>query len=542
MVFVIWVVKGEASPRSQFPRLQEARIARLNDECQEEELISIKGKSASDAADDEVLADWKLIFETVYTPLGEDEQRVLAFPQSKQRIRFYYLKDRCGYGNLCDTHYGSLGSLLVEDSDAEHPGYDINSGIPKMIEILEKYGIEYLIRRGYLKDSGVSLPRRERVFSNTGYQHFGDTATHHYHLRTCERLDYVKEEHIVGLGKNPHKKGWHPCPFCIKDAPIVQSIANVKTASKSTPKTGGSTLTKAQIIKHELSKACAEYGMHAEYAGGTVFVTTVAGEWFFDFNDRPIRLHHKNYTERAKELSKTLNHYHLQSRKFASPLQALRYISEHDLELKRRMMQDVEGEMAADSYFFGDTDINLVNKAIVFAANAHNGDVRKGSRLPYILHPMEAATIAATITDDEEVIAAAALHDVIEDTDVKAARIQIEFGERVLKLVQSDSEDKRPELPPAETWQERKQETINYLKSIATTEERIVALADKLSNIRACHRDHQRLGDAMWEKFNMSDKEMQGWYYKSIRDALSGLQDTDAWKELDKLVTRIFPE
>ena len=55
----------------------------------------------------------------------------------------------------------------------------------------------------------------------------------------------------------------------------------------------------------------------------------------------------------------------------------------------------------------------ILNKAIVYAVKAHNGQVRKGTQVPYILHPLEAASIVGTLTTDEEVIAAAVLHDVV---------------------------------------------------------------------------------------------------------------------------------
>ena len=63
---------------------------------------------------------------------------------------------------------------------------------------------------------------------------------------------------------------------------------------------------------------------------------------------------------------------------------------------------------------------DLVADAVAFAAKAHRGQVRKGTSTPYIVHPMEAAAIVATITNDPAVIAAAVLHDVIEDTDYTA--------------------------------------------------------------------------------------------------------------------------
>ena len=57
---------------------------------------------------------------------------------------------------------------------------------------------------------------------------------------------------------------------------------------------------------------------------------------------------------------------------------------------------------------------DLVDRAIVFATNAHEGQTRKGTQIPYILHPLEAMAIVGTMTTDAEVLAAAVLHDVVD--------------------------------------------------------------------------------------------------------------------------------
>lgn len=79
-------------------------------------------------------------------------------------------------------------------------------------------------------------------------------------------------------------------------------------------------------------------------------------------------------------------------------------------------------------------DDQLLDKALIFAINAHSGMTRKGTDLPYIIHPMEAVTIVASITDDREIIAAAALHDVVEDTEHSLDEIREEFGDRIAEL------------------------------------------------------------------------------------------------------------
>ena len=106
----------------------------------------------------------------------------------------------------------------------------------------------------------------------------------------------------------------------------------------------------------------------------------------------------------------------------------------------------------------------ILNKAIVYAVKAHNGQVRKGTQVPYILHPLEAASIVGTLTTDEKVIAAAVLHDVVEDTAATTECIQEAFGERIAALVAAESENKREDLPAGSTWKIRKQETIDHLR------------------------------------------------------------------------------
>ena len=76
---------------------------------------------------------------------------------------------------------------------------------------------------------------------------------------------------------------------------------------------------------------------------------------------------------------------------------------------------------------FGDGGSKMVKKAAAFAERAHRGAVRKGTAIPYITHPLEAAVIVASITEDQELIAAALLHDVMEDAGVSREKLKAEF-------------------------------------------------------------------------------------------------------------------
>lgn len=156
----------------------------------------------------------------------------------------------------------------------------------------------------------------------------------------------------------------------------------------------------------------------------------------------------------------------------------------------------------------------MIDEAIEFATKAHEGQFRKGTKRPYIVHPVEVADIVATMTQDEDVICAAVLHDTIEDCkDVTEEVLRAEFGERVASMVQQESEDK------TRTWEERKGATIQHLKT-APMEVKMIGLADKLSNMRDIDRDYPVLGDDLWKRFRMNSKAAMGWYYKGIIEAL----------------------
>lgn len=184
-------------------------------------------------------------------------------------------------------------------------------------------------------------------------------------------------------------------------------------------------------------------------------------------------------------------------------------------------------------------DTELLDRAIVFAVRAHAGIERRGKGFPYIVHPMEAVEIVATITPDQELLAAAVLHDTVEDTDVTIEQIRAEFGDRVVALVASESEDKDCGVSKEESWHARKQAAIDRLAS-ASLDSKIVALGDKLSNMRAIARDYAVQGDKLWNLFNTKDPKEHEWHYRELANALSDLKDTFAYKEFEQLVNQVF--
>ena len=186
-------------------------------------------------------------------------------------------------------------------------------------------------------------------------------------------------------------------------------------------------------------------------------------------------------------------------------------------------------------------DTTLLDRAIVFAVRAHAGTERRGKGFPYIVHPMEAVEIVATMTRDQELLAAAALHDTVEDTDTTVEQIREEFGERVASLVAAESDETHQSRDCIENWRARKQAAIDRLAR-ASHEAKIVALGDKLSNMRAIARDYAQQGDALWNLFHAKDRKDHEWHYRGLAESLRELKDTFAYKEFELLINQVFGE
>lgn len=184
--------------------------------------------------------------------------------------------------------------------------------------------------------------------------------------------------------------------------------------------------------------------------------------------------------------------------------------------------------------------MKLLTKAITFATKKHEGQKRKGTDIPYIVHPLEALSIASTITNDENVLAATVLHDVVEDCGVSIRQIELKFGKEVARLVAADTENKRENESAESTWKLRKQETLDQIEKMDKNS-KIVVLADKLSNMRAIYRDYDILGDTLWQKFNCKDKKEQKWYYEQIGYKLGhDFICTEAYFEYWRLLRIVF--
>lgn len=185
--------------------------------------------------------------------------------------------------------------------------------------------------------------------------------------------------------------------------------------------------------------------------------------------------------------------------------------------------------------------MTLFEKAAAFAIKAHEGMVRKDGR-PYILHPFEVASIAATMTTDEDVLAAALLHDTIEDTGTTVDDIEQEFGARVAYFVMMETERQFEDVPRDKSWMQRKAVSLEELSNCKDRNVMILWLSDKLSNMRSFHRNWKTSGQKIWDSMNQNDPVKQAMYYRVIAKLTGDLKDQDAWQEFNSLVGKVFKE
>ncbi|MBN1466557.1 bifunctional (p)ppGpp synthetase/guanosine-3',5'-bis(diphosphate) 3'-pyrophosphohydrolase [candidate division KSB1 bacterium] len=176
-------------------------------------------------------------------------------------------------------------------------------------------------------------------------------------------------------------------------------------------------------------------------------------------------------------------------------------------------------------------------KAIEFAAKAHDGQKRKGDDIPYVSHPFAVAFILHSQDCHQDIVIAGFLHDTVEDTAVTLLDIREEFGAAVAELVGIVTEpDKR--LP----WEQRKTymiETIKFTKRDA----KYLSCADKLHNLISLQLSFERRGEEIWNRMSRGYAE-QKWYAESMLQSLFyGLAETELkpmFYEYERIVRDFF--
>lgn len=182
-------------------------------------------------------------------------------------------------------------------------------------------------------------------------------------------------------------------------------------------------------------------------------------------------------------------------------------------------------------------DNALLNDAIAYAVVMHRPGLRKGTTMPYIVHPLEVMHILEVMTGDKHLMAAGVLHDVVEDTDATIENVYAKFGEEVGALVAGHTE-----MHKEDPWEKRKQEALAHLAQ-AEEREQMLVLADKLANVRAIARDYARYGEDLWQRFKRG-KDVQSWYYHAAVKAMAALEFDSAaapfYKEFEDKVNEVF--
>ncbi|MEK4082801.1 HD domain-containing protein [Psychrobacillus sp. FSL K6-1415] len=176
----------------------------------------------------------------------------------------------------------------------------------------------------------------------------------------------------------------------------------------------------------------------------------------------------------------------------------------------------------------------LVEKAIEFATIKHSGQMRKGTTIPYIMHPVSVGFILKEERQSDEVVAAGILHDTLEDTHTTEGELAEVFGNNILQLVKEASEPDKG-LP----WELRKQHTIDGLPE-KTADMLYVIVADKLHNLRTIAQSVEEEGENVWLRFNRT-KQDQSWYHQSIVKAVkSRRKEVRIIKDYELQVNQLF--
>jgi len=175
-------------------------------------------------------------------------------------------------------------------------------------------------------------------------------------------------------------------------------------------------------------------------------------------------------------------------------------------------------------------------QALSFAAILHNGQLRKGTQIPYISHLLSVSVIVMRNGGDEEQAIAALLHDSVEDQGGinLLSDIESKFGARVAKIVRQCSDSFEKQKPP---WDQRKKA---YVASIAhkSDDAILISKADKVDNARTILNNYRKIGEKLWERFRRG-REGNLWYYRACVDAFGNRSNSDLYQELADLVSQI---
>ncbi len=181
----------------------------------------------------------------------------------------------------------------------------------------------------------------------------------------------------------------------------------------------------------------------------------------------------------------------------------------------------------------------LLARALALAAEAHAGQTRKGSDVPYLGHPLSVAGLVLEFGGGSELAAVALLHDTVEDCpEVTPERLHAAFEVSITRRVLALTDLLEGDTPRRKgPWIDRKR---SYLVSLADADPgtRLVAACDKLDNLRSLVRDLESHGVDVLERFTGSPAQTR-WYYESVREVVDDAAPEGLRRELDQLLERL---
>lgn len=172
------------------------------------------------------------------------------------------------------------------------------------------------------------------------------------------------------------------------------------------------------------------------------------------------------------------------------------------------------------------SSMNIISEAIKFATAAHDGQVRKLNNQPYIFHACEVGQLVSRLTEDDETVCAAILHDVIKDTKASNEEIKDIFGLRVFELINNNNLI-----------------SLKDLKNCTDVEEKKIWLADKISNVSDMYAYYQKNGRALFDLFTNKDPLNYKHYFKEIANILKDeFENEPIYKEYLYMIDRMFED
>lgn len=169
---------------------------------------------------------------------------------------------------------------------------------------------------------------------------------------------------------------------------------------------------------------------------------------------------------------------------------------------------------------------SIILKALNYAIDKHENQLRKGTDIPYIKHIIDVYNILRRNKEKSISIVIGILHDTIEDTSATEYEIKKLFGKKICNGVMIETEDKT-----ITQYGKRKRE---HMERVFKAPEyiQVVNCADKLANITDMINDYKIIGEKFWERFKASKHEILEYYLYSINGY--DLKDNNILKELKK--------